>query len=140
MAVACRPDAAPLIWTSYVTGPDVPVEFEAWFVAPPHPIIALPSVHRPIRHNPKARRLLVNPRPHIVHASPTPESSWDRLRKAPVLFGVVIVRTVEAGAPFVLRVDGENAQLAPIGSPEQVNETAELNPNCGVAPTVIVVL
>jgi len=45
---------------------------------------------------------------------------------------VVTVRVVVTGLPFGVTETGENAQLAPVGSPPQVNDTAWLKPFCGV--------
>ena len=50
------------------------------------------------------------------------------------------MRVVEAAAPDGVTVAGEKVQDAPAGNPEQVNETAELNPLAGVANNVVLPL
>jgi hypothetical protein len=53
---------------------------------------------------------------------------------------VLTVSIVEAAAPDGVTVAGEKLHEAPVGSPEQLNETAELNPCVGVTVTVVVPL
>ena len=52
--------------------------------------------------------------------------------------GVVIVSVVEVAPANKVRMDGLKLQLAPEGSPEQVNATGEWNPLAGVMVTVVV--
>lgn len=55
--------------------------------------------------------------------------------------GVVTVSVVEAAAPDnSVTVCGKKLHDAPVGNPEQLNETVELNPYSGVTATVVVPL
>ncbi len=54
--------------------------------------------------------------------------------------GVVTVNIVDDEAPEGVTVDGEKLHDAPVGSPEQLNKTVELNPFCGVIKMVVVPL
>jgi len=47
------------------------------------------------------------------------------------------VSVVVAAAPDGVTVVGEKLHEAPDGKPEQLNETAEANPFCGVTVTVV---
>jgi hypothetical protein len=53
---------------------------------------------------------------------------------------VVKVSVVEVGASDGVTVGGEKLHEAPEGNPEQLNETAELNPFSGVTEIVVVPL
>ena len=53
---------------------------------------------------------------------------------------VVIVSVVEAAAPDGVTVAGEKLHNAPEGSPEQANETVELNPLRGATEIAVVPL
>ena len=50
------------------------------------------------------------------------------------------VRVVEAAVPEGVTVAGEKVHDVPAGNPEQLNETAELNPLAGVTETATVPL
>lgn len=49
---------------------------------------------------------------------------------------VTVSFVVEAAVPEGVTVAGEKLHDAPVGNPEQVNETAEAKPFCGVTETV----
>ncbi len=61
-------------------------------------------------------------------------------RAALAVVAVVTVSVVEAAAPEGVTVAGEKLHDAPEGSPEQLNETGEANPPCGVAVVIAVPL
>jgi len=63
-----------------------------------------------------------------------------RWRAAVVVADVVTLSVVEAAPPEGVTVAGEKAHDAPEGSPEQLNETAELKPFSGVTETPVVPL
>lgn len=65
-------------------------------------------------------------------------SGFARCSNAAIDPEVETVRVVEAVEPEGVTVAGEKLQDAPEGSPEQLNETAELNPFAGVIDTVAV--
>jgi hypothetical protein len=57
-----------------------------------------------------------------------------------VVAEVAIVSVVEADAPEGVTVAGEKLHDAPVGSPEQVKETPELNPFAAVTEIAVVPL
>jgi hypothetical protein len=61
-------------------------------------------------------------------------------RSDAVVAGAVTVSVVEVATPDRGTVAGEKLHEAPEGNPEQVNETTEVNPFCGVTKTVAVAL
>lgn len=87
------------------------------------------------------RRLLLRTK-HSAIASDEPESnSPEPVRRAAVATAVLTVR-VEVIAPAAETVSCEKLHVAPAGSPEQVNVTAEFveKPFCGSTVTVVVPL
>jgi len=85
------------------------------------------------------RRRFLQPRQHNPIARTTPGNSGRELRWTALEAGVVVetVSVVEAAAPEGVTVVGEKLHEAPVGSPEQTNDTAEANPFCGVTVTVV---
>ena len=75
----------------------------------------------------------------IASTEPGKKGLWSRWRAA-VVGAVVTVSVVEAAPPEGIKVDGEKLHDTPAGNPEQLNETAEANPFCGVTKTVVVPL
>lgn len=61
-------------------------------------------------------------------------------RNSAVVAAVVTVSFVEAAVPEGVTEAGAKMHVAPVGSPEQVSVTKELNPFCGVTETVVVPL
>jgi hypothetical protein len=57
-----------------------------------------------------------------------------------VVADAVTVSVVEVASPEGVTIAGENAHDAPEGSPEQLNDTAELKPFSGVTETPVVPL
>jgi len=67
-------------------------------------------------------------------------SGLERCCIAEMVVGAVTVSTVDTVAWLgpVVAVDGLNAQLAPMGRPEQLNDIGALIPFCGVTVILIV--
>jgi hypothetical protein len=87
------------------------------------------------------RRRVLQPRPHSSAASAASGSSGIPLRTSDALnFAVDTVTVVEAAVPDGVTVAGEKLHDAPEGNPEQLKETAEVKPPCGVTLTVAVPL
>lgn len=84
-------------------------------------------------------RRFFQPSKQSAAASVAPGKSGLELgRTAAVVADVVTVSVVVAAAvPFGVTVAGEKLHDAPVGSPEQVNETAVSKPFCGVTDTVV---
>ena len=64
---------------------------------------------------------------------------WWRWRAA-IVAALVTVSVVEAAPSEGITLAGEKLHDTPAGNPEQLNETAEANPFCGVTKTVVVPL
>ena len=81
------------------------------------------------------RRL--NPMQQNPAASADPGSvGLDPWGNSATTLGVVTVNCPEATVPAGVITEGENLQLAPVGSPTQARETGEANPFSGVTITV----
>ena len=88
------------------------------------------------------RRRFLNPIKQATTASVAAGNiGLPRRPRYDVVAELVTVSVVFADAtPEGATVAGRNAQVAPAGSPEQLNETIELNPFAGVTVTVVVPL
>jgi hypothetical protein len=108
----------------------------------PHPL----SRPRPATLNASSnsicrRRRFLKPKQHNAAASTDPENRELELRRnAAVVAAVVTVSVVEVAAPDGVTVAGAKLHNVPEGNPEQLNETAELNPFSGVTEIVAVPL
>jgi len=89
----------------------------------------------------KPRRFFQPSRQNAAASVDTGNSGLELRCNAAVAAVVVIVRiVVEAAMPEGVTVGGEKLHVAPVGSPEQANVTAEANEFCGVTDTVAVPL
>jgi hypothetical protein len=137
VAVCCRvPEVAVMVIVE-VTGWELPPP-----PPPPEPELELPppqplSRPRPIMQTASInsickRRRFLKPMQNSAAASAVGKSGRRLLPRLAVVAEVAIVTVVEADAPDGVTVVGEKLQDAPAGSPEQLKETAELKPFCGV--------
>jgi hypothetical protein len=79
------------------------------------------------RSNWKRRRFL-QPRQQSAVARAEPGSHGRELRRRDAELAEVVTVSAVDVVPGGVTVDGEKLHVAPVGNPEQVNETAELNP------------
>jgi hypothetical protein len=106
---------------------------------PPQPLSRLsPTTLTASNNSICKRRRFLHPRQHSATANIDPGSSG-----RPLLWSSAVVESVDTVSvvevvPGGITVVGEKLHDAPAGNPEQLNETAELNPYSGV--TVMVVL
>ena len=105
--------------------------------APPQPLSRL----RPATLNKSStsickRRRFLQPKQQSATARLVAGKSGTELRRRAAVVGVVTVSTVDV-APGGVTVAGEKLHVAPVGKPEQLNETAELKPFSGVTETVV---
>jgi hypothetical protein len=111
-------------------------------LAPPQPFI----MHSPTPLTASStiinrRCRFLNPKQKSATASTDPGNRGpDAGRIAAAVLEAFNVRLDEAGVPDGVTVGGEKLHEVPDGSPEQVNETAELNPLTGVIETMLVLL
>lgn len=106
---------------------------------PPHPVnMPSPITLTASRRSSCTLRRFFQPRKQNATASVAPGRNGLELRRtAAVVADVLIVSVVvEAPLPEGVTVAGEKLHDAPVGSPEQVNETAEVKPFCGVTEIV----
>lgn len=105
---------------------------------PPQPVNRLsPMTVTASRRNSCTLRRCLHPRKQSAAASAAPGKRGLELGRTAALVAVVVtVSVVEAAAPDGVTVAGEKLQVAPVGSPEQVNETADAKPFCGVTDIV----
>lgn len=87
-------------------------------------------------------RRFFQPRKQSAAASVAPGRNGLELRRTAAIDADVVTVSVvvDAVVPEGVTVDGEKLHEAPLGSPEQVNITAEAKPFCGVTDTVVVPL
>ena len=140
VVVCCSDPAVAVTVTVEVTGggveDDPPVE------CPPQPESRLrPATPTASSTNVCNRRRLPKPKQHSATARVEYGSSGlvSRWRVA-VVAEVVTVSVVEVAAPDGVTVAGEKLHDAPLGNPEQLNETGELKPFWGVTETAVVPL
>ena len=129
-----------------VTVPDSGVGFD---VVPPELEVPLPQAVRQTRLSAAAahriqtlhRRRFLRRMKHNVSAMPATGVYWNGLGSWFIaLILVVNVSVVEAVAPDGVMGVGEKLHDVPAGKPEQLNDTDELNPFCGVIRIVLVPL
>jgi hypothetical protein len=133
VALCCsEPDVAVTVTNTVCAGED----------DPPHPVKQVtPKAANASSRNVCAQRRFFQPSQQRPAASGTPGKSGPELcRTSAIAAEVEIVRVVVAAAPAGITLAGEKLHDAPDGSPEQLNETAEANPFCGVMDTVVVPL
>jgi hypothetical protein len=134
VVVYCRDPAVAVTVTAEVTGGFVfaGVLMEA---PPPHPL----SKDRPATH--ATNMLTDSQRRRFIHQSPPSDSTrtdggsngLGPAGRADFEEGAVMVTVVETGPPEGVTVAGEKLHEAPTGNPEQLNDTAALNPFIGVS-------
>lgn len=129
VVVCCsEPDAAITVTVDVVeVGPEpLPAE-------PPQPLRSTPPMTAVSSSRERIkRRRFFRPKRQNITASAEPGKSRLRPRSTvAVAAEVETVSIVEIAVPTGVTVDGEKLHDAPVGSPEQLNETAELNPFSG---------
>jgi hypothetical protein len=128
--------------------PEVPVtvtvanvgDFVVFVLEPPQPESAANPIKLATSNEATSRpRLFLSPNRKSVAASAAPVSNGRELRRRAAVVEVVATVSVVEAAPVVgVTVVGANVQVAPVGSPEQANDTAELNPFVGVIVTSVI--
>jgi len=140
VAVCCSVPEVPVTVTVEVTGcvpppppppPDPPLPHPLNKPSPPKPTITT-SINN--------RRRFLNPKQQTATAIAAPGNRAPEPRRTSAVDEDVATVSVVEVVPGGVTVAGEKLHVAPAGSPEQLNETAALNPLAGVTVTVVVPL